>query len=37
MNTPLIDVRENQEIADKLREMAALLEAQGANPYRAGA
>lgn len=37
MNTPVIDVRENQEIADKLREMAALLEAQGANPYRAGA
>ena len=23
MNTPVIDVRENQEIADKLREMAA--------------
>ena len=37
MNTPVIDVRENQQIPDKLREMAALLEAQGANPYRAGA
>ncbi len=30
-------MHENQQIADKLREMAALLEAQGANPYRAGA
>jgi len=30
-------VRENQEISDKLREAATLLEAQGANPFRAGA
>jgi len=30
-------VQENQEIADELRQMAALLEAQGANPYRAAA
>jgi DNA polymerase (family 10) len=30
-------VQENQQIADKLREMAALLDAQGANPYRAAA
>ena len=37
MNTMVTDVRENQQIADKLREMAAVLEAQGANPYRAGA
>jgi hypothetical protein len=37
VNTAVIDVRENQDIADKLREAAALLEAQGANPYRAGA
>lgn len=37
LNTSVIDVRENQQIADKLHEMAALLEAQGANPYRAGA
>lgn len=28
---------ENQVVADKLREMAALLEAQGASPYRAAA
>ena len=37
MNTTVDDVRENQQIADKLREVAALLEAQGANPYRASA
>ena len=37
MNASVIDVRENQAIADKLREAAALLEAQGANPFRAGA
>jgi DNA polymerase (family 10) len=37
VNTSVIDLRENQQIADKLREMAALLEAQGANPFRAGA
>jgi DNA polymerase (family 10) len=37
VNTAVIDVRENQQIADKLRELAALLEAQGANPFRAGA
>ncbi|HEY5292177.1 MAG TPA: helix-hairpin-helix domain-containing protein [Burkholderiales bacterium] len=37
MNTSVTDVLENQQIADKLREMAALLDAQGANPYRAGA
>ena len=37
MNAAVIDLRENQEIADRLREAAALLEAQGANPYRAGA
>ena len=30
-------MQENQEISDKLREMAALLDAQGANPYRAAA
>jgi len=30
-------VRENQAIADKLREAAVLLEAQGASPFRAGA
>ena len=30
-------MRENQEISDKLREAATLLEAQGANPFRAGA
>ena len=28
---------ENEQIADRLREAASLLEAQGANPYRAGA
>lgn len=32
-----MDVRENQQIAEKLREAAALLETQGANPFRAGA
>ena len=37
MNTSVIDVRENQAIADKLREAAALLEAQGASPFRVGA
>ncbi len=37
MDTPIIDVRENQAIADKLREAAALLETQGASPFRAGA
>jgi len=37
VNTSVADVRENQQIADRLREMAALLDAQGANPYRAGA
>ena len=37
MDTTVIDVGENQEIADRLREAAALLEAQGANPFRAGA
>jgi hypothetical protein len=37
VNTSVIDLRENQQIADKLLEMAALLEAQGANPFRAGA
>ena len=30
-------MQENQQIADKLREAAVLLEAQGANPFRAGA
>ena len=30
-------MQENLQIADKLREAAALLEAQGANPFRAGA
>ena len=30
-------MQENQEISDKLHEMAALLDAQGANPYRAAA
>jgi len=37
VNTTVDEVRENQQIADKLREVAALLEAQGANPYRASA
>ena len=37
MNTSVIDVRENQQIADELREAATLLEVQGANPFRAGA
>ncbi len=37
VNTTIIDMRENQQIADKLREAAVLLEAQGANPFRAGA
>jgi DNA polymerase (family X) len=37
VNTAVMDVRENQQIADKLREAATLLEAQGANPFRAGA
>ena len=37
MNISVDDVRENHPIADKLREAAALLEAQGANQYRAGA
>ncbi|MGP1676507.1 MAG: helix-hairpin-helix domain-containing protein [Giesbergeria sp.] len=37
MNTAVTDVGENQQIADKLRELAALLDAQGANPFRAGA
>lgn len=37
MNTPVIDTQENQQIADRLREAATLLEAQGANPFRAGA
>jgi len=30
-------IRENQQIADKLREAADLLHAQGANPYRVSA
>ena len=37
MNNSVTDLRENEQIADKLREMATLLEAQGANPFRAGA
>ena len=37
MNTSGMDVRENEQIAEKLREAASLLEAQGANPFRAGA
>lgn len=37
MDTPSIDLQENQAIADKLREVASLLEAQGASPFRAGA
>jgi len=37
VNTSVIDVRENQAIADKLREAAALREAQGASPFRVGA
>lgn len=37
MNTSVIDTQENQQIADRLREAANLLEAQGANPFRAGA
>lgn len=37
VDTSVPDYRENQAIADKLRDAAALLEAQGANPFRAGA
>ncbi len=37
MDTPIIDMRENQAIAENLREAAALLETQGASPFRAGA
>ena len=37
MDTAVIDLGENQQIADRLREAASLLEAQGANPFRAGA
>ena len=37
VNPATVDMRENQQIADKLREMAALLDAQGANPFRAAA
>lgn len=35
---PLVtELRENQLIAERLREMAGVLDAQGANPFRAGA
>lgn len=34
---PDTKVSDNQSIAERLREMAGLLEAQGANPFRAGA
>ncbi len=37
MDTPAIGIAENQAIADRLREVAALLEAQGASPFRAAA
>jgi hypothetical protein len=37
MSTAAMDLGENQQIADKLREMAVLLDAQNANPYRAAA
>jgi len=37
VESSVTDLLENQGIADKLREMAALLEAQGANPFRAAA
>ena len=37
LNISAIDAQENQQIADRLREACALLEAQGANPFRAGA
>lgn len=37
MDTAVIDLGENQQIADRLREAATLLEAQGANPFRVGA
>ena len=37
MNTLNSAVRENQAIAEKLREAGVLLEAQGASPFRAGA
>lgn len=37
MSISTIDAAENQQIADRLREAASLLEAQGANPFRAGA
>lgn len=37
MDISITDVRENQAIADKLREAAVLLDAQGASPFRAGA
>jgi hypothetical protein len=37
MDTRVQDVGENQAVADKLRETAVLLEAQGANPFRVSA
>ncbi len=37
MDAATTDLRENQLVAGKLREAADLLEAQGANPFRAGA
>ncbi|MEK7750902.1 MAG: helix-hairpin-helix domain-containing protein [Acidobacteriota bacterium] len=37
MSKSTTDAAENQQIADKLRQAASLLEAQGANPFRAGA
>jgi len=37
VNSSIVVVRENEAIAEKLREAAALLDAQGANPFRANA
>ena len=32
-----MDLSINQQVADKLREVASLLQQQGANPFRVGA
>jgi hypothetical protein len=36
-HVPVTSQSDNQTIAERLREMAALIEAQGANPFRVGA